>query len=118
MCNIGSAIIHFVCNTSTDKNISYSCVTNVRTLHIFVCIFNIRIFNGCEVRIENSITRVTVRHREACIKQINHYEFFFLYTLPSTVAFRLEYVLFFQFYAEITTFFQSRDVDVETFGGE
>ena len=25
----------------------------------------IRIFNGCEVRIENSVTRVTVRHREA-----------------------------------------------------
>ena len=25
----------------------------------------IRIFNGCQVRIENSVTRVTVRHREA-----------------------------------------------------
>ena len=26
----------------------------------------IRIFNGREVRIENSVTRVTVRHHEAC----------------------------------------------------
>ena len=26
----------------------------------------IRIFNGCDVRIENSVTRVTVRHHEAC----------------------------------------------------
>ena len=27
----------------------------------------IRIFNGCEVRIENSVTRVTVRHHDACL---------------------------------------------------
>ena len=27
---------------------------------------NIRIFNGCEVRIENSVTMVTVLHHEAC----------------------------------------------------
>ena len=47
----------FVCNVSMDKNISYACVTNVRTLHIF---FIIRIFNGCELRIENSVTTVTV----------------------------------------------------------
>ena len=27
---------------------------------------SIRIFNGCEVLIENSVTKVTVRHYEAC----------------------------------------------------
>ena len=43
--------------------IPYSCVTNVRTLHIY---FIIRIFNGCELRFENSVTTVTVQHREAC----------------------------------------------------
>ena len=26
----------------------------------------IKIFNGCEMRIENSVTRVTVQHHEAC----------------------------------------------------
>ena len=31
--------------------------------------------------------------------------FFFLHTLSSIMAFRLEYVLFYQFYAKITTFF-------------
>ena len=35
----------------------------------------------------------------------NHYGFFFLHTLPSTIAFRLEYVLFNHFYAKITTVF-------------
>ena len=68
---------------------SYSCVTNVRTLHIF---FVIRMFNGCELRIENSVTTVTVQHREACrvmpnsyperrvfqFTPNNHYGFFFL----------------------------------------
>ena len=43
-------------------------LTNVRTLHVFFIIFflnlSIEIINGCEVRIENSVTRVTVRHRE------------------------------------------------------
>ena len=55
----------------------------------------------------------------------NHYGFFFLHTFPSTIAFRLEYVLFYQFYAKITTFFDQEMfgtapllyVDVETFGG-
>ena len=41
----------------------------------------------------------------------NHYGLFFLHTLPSTIAFRLEYVLFYQFYAKMTTFF-----DQEKFG--
>ena len=44
--------------------------------------------------------------------------------LHSTIAFRLEYVFFYQFYAKITTFFDQKRfgtgtllyVDVETFG--
>ena len=36
---------------------------------------------------------------------------FFLHTLPLTIAFRHEYVLFYQFYAIINTFF-----DQEKFG--
>ena len=55
----------------------------------------------------------------------NNYGFFFLHTLPSTIAFRLEYVLLYQFYAKITTFFDQEKfgtalhlyVDVEPFGG-
>ena len=34
---------------------------------------NIRILNGCEVRIENSVMRVTVRHHEACLVMPNSY---------------------------------------------
>ena len=60
-----------ICNLSIrTKNIAYLGVTNVQTLHIF---FIIRIFNGCEMRIENSVTRVTVRHREACRVMPNNY---------------------------------------------
>ena len=33
----------------------------------------------------------------------NHYSFFFLHTLPSTIVFKLEYALLHQFYAEIST---------------
>ena len=53
-------------------------------------------------------------------------ESFFLHTLSSTIAFRLEYVFFFYlFYAKIPTFFDQEKfgmapllyVDVETFGG-
>ena len=39
-------------------------------LHIF---FIIRIFNGCELRIENSVTTVTVQHREVCRVMPNSY---------------------------------------------
>ena len=91
---------------------------------IMVCKI-IRIFNGCESLIENSVTRVTIRHHEACRVMPNSYpndgiinlhrrtimDFIFLHTLPSTIAFRLEYVLFYQFYAKISTFF-----DQEQFG--
>ena len=46
-----------------DKKYFVFCVTNVRTLHIY---FIIRIVHGCELQIENSVTMVTVQHREAC----------------------------------------------------
>ena len=63
--------------------------------------------NGCEVLVENSVTRVTVRRHEAGRVMPNsypsdgifqfapktHYGFIFLHTLPTTIAFRLEYVL-------------------------
>ena len=55
---------------------------------------NLRIFNCCEVRIDNSVTRVTVWHHEACrvmpnsyhewqkfqFAPNNHYRIFFLHT--------------------------------------
>ena len=49
-----------------------------------------------------------------------------MHTLRSKVAFRLEYVLYYQFYAKITTFFDQEKfgmapllyVDVEIFGGK
>ena len=67
----------------------------------------IRIFNGCEVRIENSVMRVTVRHHKACTAMPksylerwnfhftpnNHYGFFFLHACFLTLAFKLKYVL-------------------------
>ena len=34
---------------------------------------NIIIFNGCDVWIENSVTRVTVRHQETCRVMPNSY---------------------------------------------
>ena len=63
-------------------------------------LMNIRIFNVCEVRIENSVTRATVRHHEACrvipnsypewrnfqFAPNNHYWFFFLHTLSSNLG--------------------------------
>ena len=92
--------------------------------------------------IENSVTRVLVRRHQACRVMPNSYPsdgffnlhrrnimdsffFFFLHTLPLTIAFKLEYVLFYQFYAKITTFFDQEKfgmapllyTDVETFGG-
>ena len=76
------------------------------------CHENIRIFNGREVWIENSVKRVKPRDAEQLFRVNNHYyRFFFLHTLLSTIAFRLEYVLFYQFYAKTTTFF-----DQEMFG--
>ena len=57
---------------------------------------NIRLFNGCEVRIENSVTRVTFRHHVACrvmpdsypewqnfqFAPSNHFGFFFCIHFP------------------------------------
>ena len=34
----------------------------------------------------------------------NHYRSFFLHTLPSTIVFKLDYVVFYKFYTEDTTF--------------
>ena len=84
--------------------------------------------------------RVTVRQHEACrvmrnsypewrnfqFAPNNHYGFFLLHIVPSTIAFRLEYVLFYQTDADLTTIFDQemfgsvpiQDVDVETFGGK
>ena len=71
------------------------------------------------MRIENFVTRVTVRHHKACrvmpnsypswrnfqFAPKNHHKFFFWHTLPSTTAFRLKFVLFYQYdHARITTF--------------
>ena len=113
----------------------------IRMYHINpnIIITVIRIFNGCEVLIENSVTKVTVRHHKSCRVMPNCYpsdgifnlhrrtimDFFFLNTLPSTIAFRFEYVLFYQVYAKITRFFDQEKfstvpflyIDVETFGG-
>ena len=69
--------------------------------------------------------RKTLTHPSIQFKLNNHYRFFFLHTLSSTIAFRLEYVLFDQFYAKITTFFDQETfssapflyVDIGMFGG-
>ena len=79
---------------------------------------NIWIFNGREVWIKNSVTKTTVRHHSASLvmpnsypewrnfhfEPNNHYRFFFFHTLLSTIAFRLECMLFYQIYTKITTF--------------
>ena len=71
----------------------------------------IRIFNGCEVWIENSITRITVQHHKTCPCDgifNSHWttiiDSFFLHTLPSMVVFKLEYAVFDLFYAGINAF--------------
>ena len=112
----------FVCNISTDKNVSYSYVTNVRTLHILIII---RIFNGCELWIENSVTRVTVQHRETCrvmpnsypeqrdfqFATNNHYGFFFLHTLFRQFHLGLNMYSFINFMQSKNSYiFQSRNV--------
>ena len=68
---------------------------------------NIGIFNGCEMRFENSIRRVTVWCHEACQKvpssyfkwqnfqfaRNNHYGFFFLLTLSWTIRFKFKFCI-------------------------
>ena len=70
------------------------------------------------MRIANSITWVTVRHHSASLvmpnsypawrnfhfAHKNHYGFFFLHTLPSTIGFRLEYSLFYDIYLKVDQF--------------
>ena len=102
-------------------------------------VWTIRIFHGCELLTEISVMRVTVQHHKACRVMPNNYpndgifnlhqrtimDSFFLHSLPWTIAFRFEYMLFYQFYAKITTFFDQEKfgvapvlyVDVQTFGG-
>ena len=73
----------------------------------------IRIFNGCEVRIENSVTRVlfgitrlaewcwTVSYPSDGIFNSHRptiIDYFFFLTLPSTIVFKLEYALFFSIF--------------------
>ena len=68
---------------------------------------NIRIFNGCEVQIEDSVMKITVRHPEWQNFQFppnNYYGFLSLHTFPSTIVFTLEYALLYQFYADINAF--------------
>ena len=75
----------------------------------------IRIFTGCEVQIENSVRWITgiTRLNEWCLtvilsdkifnaQQTTIMDFFFLHTLPSTIASKFEYGLFYQFYAKIS----------------
>ena len=87
-------------------------------IHIKLLAKGYKNLNGCEVRIKKSVTRVTVRHHEACRVMPNSYpewrnfnshrtiiiDSFFLYTCPSTIVFKLESALFYQFYAEISIF--------------
>ena len=85
---------------------------------LLLCQCSIRIFNGCLVRTENSVMRVTLRHHKACrvmpnsypkwqnfqFPPNNHFGFFFLHTTASTIAFKRLYALFSQYNAEISTF--------------
>ena len=41
-------------------------VYQVKTSGVVDLVGEIRIFNGCELQIENPVTRVTVRHHERC----------------------------------------------------
>ena len=67
---------------------------------------NVRILNGCEVQIENSVTRVTDWHHKIFLLMSNSYlsdiifnsqwtTIFFSHTLPSAVALKLEYMSYF-----------------------
>ena len=71
----------------------------------------ITIVNGCEVWIENSVMRVTdschdsyPEWRNFQFAPNNHHWLFFLHTFPSTIVFKLDYVLFYQLYAKMCTF--------------
>ena len=98
----------------------------------------VRIFNGCEVLIENSVTRVIVGHHEACQVMPNSYSSDWIFNLHrriimdyfSCILFRRQMHLgltmycFINFTLKATTFFDQEKfgtapllyVDVETFG--
>ena len=94
----GHAQLQFVMTECSKTQI---CLTWLK--YLSSC-FNIRIFHRCEVRIENSVTRVAVHYHKACLvipnsypewrnfqcTPNNHYGFFFLYTPPSSTAFKLK----------------------------
>ena len=80
--------------------------------------------NGCVVRIENFVTRVTVRYHEAFRLMPNRYSewrkfqfapnnnfwLFFLHSLPSTISSKLEYALFCPFNAKYLHYLRYRIV--------
>ena len=96
---------NWLCATSFKWRKQLSWRRNYRFIWIWLRWENVRILNACEVRFENSITRVTVRHHEAC-REISKscsdrrnfqftpidYGFFFSHVLPLTIAFKLLYV--------------------------
>ena len=70
--------------------------------------------HGCKVQLKNSATRVTVQPSDAeqssrvtefSIRTEQPLLILFLHNLPSAVAFMFEFVLLYQIYAKITTFF-------------
>ena len=93
----------------------------------------IRIFNGCEVLIKNSLTRVTVRHQCRVMPNSNPSDGIFIWTIMdsfSCILFLRQLhlglnVLFYSFYAKITKCFDQEkfgtasllNVDVKMFGG-
>ena len=115
-----------------------SCMMSGCLFDVMTTVLTIRIFNGCEVLIENSVTRVTVRHHEACRVMRNSYprdgifnlhrrtimDSFFCILLLRQLHLDLNMCCFYQFYAKITTFFDQEKfctapllyVDVEMFG--
>ena len=87
-----------------------------------VTVKTIRIFNVHEVGIENSVTKVTVIPSDGIFNsnRTTITDSFFLHILLSTIAFRLQYVLFYQFYAKILNMFALASllyVDIEKVGG-
>ena len=63
---IRNLYIMYVESIDHEKSIEHAWIINRPAWWIYIpCKKNIRIFNGCAVQIENSVTRVTVRHHSA-----------------------------------------------------
>ena len=60
-----------LCNTMSKCLTKFSSLYFLSRIHLNNIYY--RIFNDCEVRIENSVTRITVRHRKACRVMLNSY---------------------------------------------